>query len=533
MPRLPERPNLDHLRKQAKELLRQYEAGDPGAFARFRASLPLAEGKDDAAMAALGLKLHDAQSCIAREYGLPSWQNLRNYVDWSNSRFSQAREDAVPLWLHDVYGHQEDRPRPQLAARKLADRPDLGQGDLFLACASADESAIRKAIAADPGCVNRLTANWRCPGCKDMLDMPPLVALTHSTLSGLPEHQDRFHRCARLLLDAGADPNQAWMHGEHPLSALYGAAGKNHDPDLTRMLLQAGANPNESESLYHSTEARDTACTRLLLEAGAKVEGSNALHHQLDRDNLDGLKLLLAYTKDANDPSTTLGSPLLWAIRRRRSRAHVEALISAGADPHARNKEGVSAYRLALRYGLTDVAEALRAAGASEALSLEEQFVAACAQCDDGGARRILETQPDMFNRLSETQLRQLPELVEGRNKDAVRLMVKLGWPIAVRGGDWNASALNLAVFQGDAGLTRFLLEHGASWTERHGFDDNVHGTLSWASRNQNPQDGDWVGCAQALVEHGMPPDLQGDYSQEVANFLASQRKNAARSAQE
>ena len=32
MPRLPEQPNIDHLKKQAKELLRLYEAGDRTAF---------------------------------------------------------------------------------------------------------------------------------------------------------------------------------------------------------------------------------------------------------------------------------------------------------------------------------------------------------------------------------------------------------------------------------------------------------------------------------------------------------------------
>jgi ankyrin repeat protein len=530
--RLPERPNIDHLKRQAKELLRLYQAGDATAFARLRNFLPRAQGKDDAAIAALGLKLHDVQSCIAREYGLASWRSLRDYVDWANSRVSQSRREAVPLWLHDVYGHLNDRPRPVLAARKLALRPDLGRGELFLACATGDESAIRGAIAADPACVNTTAKNWPCPCGKEILDMPPLVAVTHSGLLKLAEFQNELRRCARILLDAGADPNQSWTHSSnYPHSALYGAAGKNHDVELTKMLLDAGANPNDNESLYHSTESCDLTCMRLLLEAGARVEDTNAVHHILDRDELDALKLLLAYVKDFKALTSTIRDPLIWAIRRRRSRAHVEALLSAGADPHAKTWDDVSAYRFALKNGMPEVAETLALAGAGpttgEPLSTEDQFVAACARADDKEAERILAGRPNIFQSLSGSQLMQLPQLMESRATEAVKLMIKLGWPIAVQGGDWSASALNLAVFQGDSEMTRFLLEHGAAWTERHAFNDNVRGTLSWASRNNDPETGDWVGCAAALVEHGMPVDPQGTYSDEVAEFFAAQSAKA------
>ena len=513
MNRSPARLNLEHLKKQAKELIRLYRRQAPEAYARFRQALPTAAGRSDAQIAALDLRLHDAQSCVARDLGFASWPDLRRYVE-AQLPPGKSRDDRVRRWLQLVYAADvdgtTDRAHPRVAVRMLTEDPDLVADDPYLACTIGDEETVKRAAADDPAWVNR-------PG--GPLKLPPLVAVTHSSLLQIPEFQARLHRCARLLLQAGADPDQhigsRWPpesldapDDSNPLSALYGAAGCNHDLALTRLLLEAGANPNDNESLYHSLEGSVT--TGLLLEHGARITGTNAMSKVLDDENVAALELLLRHGGDPNEPArnaplTDCGSPLMWAIRRRRSRTCIAILLDAGADPRITTPNGLSAYRYALQFGLTEVAELLRQRTGDETLADDERFVAACSSGNEDEARQIQAGRPDLPGSLSPQQLRLLPELAAAGGDDAVRLMVKLGWPITVRGGDWDASALNHAVFRGDAALTRFLLEHGADWTEQHGFGDNVSGTLSWASCNEPVSGGDWVGCAQALLDHGMP----------------------------
>ncbi|NIE62351.1 ankyrin repeat domain-containing protein [Burkholderia sp. Ax-1719] len=518
MQTLPPRAHADHLKKQAKELLRLYRHGDPQALARFIAALPAAAHRTPAEVIALQLRLHDAQSCIAREYGFSSWADL-NVVVEARAVAQQTQSTLIRRWLDLAYGGDVtgnyDAARPRVAAQLLHDHPELVVADVWVACAAGHVEAVRRAVDADPGWRNRAGGP---------LALPPLVAVTHSRLGQIPEYAARLRDCARVLLDAGADPDQAIYNRfppaslavpdeNGPLSALYGAAGVNRDPALTAMLLAAGANPNDGESLYHSLE--NPACTRLLLDGGAHVSGTNALRRALDMPEPAALELLLAYGGDPNEPAGAgptkpWGAPLLRAIAVRRSVGHIDALLKAGADPHAQTAAGVSAYRLAMRTGLTDVAERLRAAGAQDALSDEDRFVAACARADAQEARRIQAQHPELPRSLAADPgdpLRLLPDAAAWGSDDAVRLMVELGWPIEARGGDWNASALNHAVFRGDAALTDFLLAHGANWREAHGYGSDALGTLSWASVNEPTgfDQPDWPACARALLAHGLP----------------------------
>src|SRR5262245_32655177 len=79
------------------------------------------------------------------------------------------------------------------------------------------------------------------------LGWAPLLYVTHSCFAPV-------ELCASLLA-RGADPGAFFENEYGQMSALYGAAGVVHSPEMTRLLLEAGADPNDGESVYHSVEA--------------------------------------------------------------------------------------------------------------------------------------------------------------------------------------------------------------------------------------------------------------------------------------
>jgi len=118
MPRdLPASSNLEHLRKQAKRLLRDFRRGRPAAVEQFRLL---------ASRAPLDLpKLADAQHAVAREYGFDSWPKMKSYVELQ-TRKSNPDEIPVPRLIQ---AKEEEPFMPDQLTQNPGD--DGGQDDLL------------------------------------------------------------------------------------------------------------------------------------------------------------------------------------------------------------------------------------------------------------------------------------------------------------------------------------------------------------------------------------------------------------------
>ena len=113
MPQLPGHPDIDQLRRQARELQRAAQGGDPDALRRLRTVSDK-------------VTLSTAQLALARDYGLPSWRRLRDEVERRRAVLDEPERDAA------------DADADALVDGQYADRPQLRPVlDAVLAAASA------------------------------------------------------------------------------------------------------------------------------------------------------------------------------------------------------------------------------------------------------------------------------------------------------------------------------------------------------------------------------------------------------------
>jgi len=101
---LPDAPDLEHLKTQAKRLLAAYMSRDREALRRVSVTITQHAGAGQPK----SLKLAEAQLVIAREYGFTSWQKLRRHVEGlqqstaAKSSPTKFRQIVVELHLADV-----------------------------------------------------------------------------------------------------------------------------------------------------------------------------------------------------------------------------------------------------------------------------------------------------------------------------------------------------------------------------------------------------------------------------------------------
>lgn len=479
---LPSRPSLEHLKNQAKALLRAARSGDSSAAARLaRHNHGSTQSEDTArekASSSPRPTLAVTQYVIAREYGFANWSELKQQVELAEV-VTKSRSELVAVLVASCFQGDVDR-----AERIVRRCPDLANDSIFVAAALGEAAIVHAMLDRDPSLVN---------ASGGPLDAHPLVYACRSRFASPRNSREPSMRViVGELLRRGADPNAGWFEQDsnhRPLSALYGACGINGNAELARLLLDAGATPDDNESLYHSVEHEVPDCTALLLSYGATITGTNAVHHSVALGNVAALKLFLQQGGDANErlaPQRSL-TLLHWAIDCNQGREVLELLIEHGADLRARSIDGRTPFRHAACSGHGEAVALLTQRGAGEELIAPEAFLAACMTGDEQLAKSLLSTFPNFLRELPAHHRSHLHDAAWRGRLAAVRTLLSIGFHV-----DWGnqqrATALHAAAWQGHAEIVQLLLAHHARLDIK---DDGFHCTpLEWAlhgSQNCRP----------------------------------------------
>ena len=454
---LPNDPHLEHLRGQAKTLLKRVRAGDSAAVALAAEFHPVQT-------------LADAQLVIARSYGFPSWPRIVRHLElvdrYSRSPHRQpvggpldtAAERADEFLRLATLHYGEDDPARQRSAGDLLERyPEIAQSNIHTQVVAGDLDGIDFTQASSEGGPYR----WE-----------PLLYLTYSRLDA--PHQVEI---ARLLLEHGADPNAGylWQGLPSPFTALTGVFGRGegdqpphrHRVELARLLLDAGADPNDSQTMYNCGPGcpppYDDVHLELLLEYG------------LGRG--DGGPWQARLTAAHPTPRQLLEDELVfasWAGLTHRA----ELVLAQGTDPEGVGTRhpvfgGHRPYELAAVQGHTEIADLLRARGAAPLDEIHEVYAAAM--------RGEL---PDVDPELAARAVARTPHLpvraAEVGRAVAMEPLQRLGFDLSrISGG---AAPIHRAALNGHLETVRKLVELGADPTLR---DPNYNGdALSWAEHS-------------------------------------------------
>jgi ankyrin repeat protein len=362
--RLPARPNLEKLKKDAKDLRRAFRAGEIEARKLVQEWHPRPQEFSG---------LRDAQLTIARLYGHPDWQALCDAVEL---RLQGARSlaEQADLFMSNAclrYSGDDRAHRYRLAAAMLEQEPRIADVSLSSALAAGRLDSVRRALA-------RETSGINAPG--GPLGRPPLLYLTYSRV---PAEREQVLAILDLMLENGADPDsRVLLDGIYPFTAMAGAMGEGERgpiscvphacaDEIVARLLAAGASANETQGLYNT---------------------------QFTASGDKWLKVLLAHgLREHPESKATLEYALGQAVTEGRL-GRVQLLLEHGVDPNTLNAYNrKSCLMNATIRGQDDIAAALRAHGArTEPLPVEDEFRVALRRGDEVAMLALLDRHPTL-----------------------------------------------------------------------------------------------------------------------------------------
>jgi len=359
----PVHPNLEQLRHQAKDLLRDLRNHDPDAIALLRKHHP--NTADPATV-----KLADAQLVVARSYGLPNWARLVTACRMTNAIWrgdAEAVRGLVlkdPRLLHEAARGLPDSnwgPPMSYAANIAQDAiiqmlRDMGATDVQhafdRACLQGKIETARRLYKMGarpvPGCVMGPCETLNDAGLSLLLELGAElsdeqgnslapVALLLQTYSRYPQGK---HRCLELVAERGItlpdtpvmavhrgrrDLLEAHFHRDPGIIGCTFSIEEIYPPELgcgPDFSFGLHGTPLAGTSLLHiSVEFDEIEIARWLIEHGADVNA----RAEMDTDGFGGHTALFGCV--VNDS---------YLCGRQRDGEFVRLLLDSGADPNAR-----------------------------------------------------------------------------------------------------------------------------------------------------------------------------------------------------
>lgn len=471
---LPEKPNLEYLQKQAKELLRNMPPG----------------------------KLADAQHALANDYGFPTWAKLKAHVQALG--LSPAQVLKVAVCDSDAARVREVIEQyPELRASLDDPLPDDGFGlhALFAAVQRSDRATVDVLLRAGANIQKR--TEWWAGGFGVLDDCDPgMVEFLTGRGALLDAHAaSRLGMIAKLRELVAADPSVVHAPGGDGQTPLHFAS----TVEVAEFLLAHGADIDARDVDHESTPAqymlrvdqkrhypRDRQdVARYLVSRGCRTDILMAAALG-DAD-------LVRWHLDANAECIRMSVSEEWFPKQNPRAGGTIYIWTLGAHR--------TAHSVARDFGHEGVFELLM-----ERTPEDLKLALACELGDEAVFHEFLGKHPDAAKALTETDRRKLPNAAQNNNTKAVRLMLAAGWPVDTP-GELGAAALHWAGYNGNAEMAREILRfHPALELKSRVHDGTALGWAVYGSGNSWRRDtGDYVGTVQALLEAGavVPPHAE------------------------